>query len=320
MISRILLCSLVLTLWTVNVSAQQKKQVKKQRNRNPVPDKLEGGRTEIFKTVGDVKLKMFIFEPKGHKQGDKRPAIVFYFGGGWRNGSPRQFHKQCRYLASRGMVAMTAEYRVANRHQVKAVTCVSDAKSAMRWARKNADRLGIDPNRIAAGGGSAGGHLAAAVGTLDGFNEKGEDTSISARPNAMLLFNPAVDLTPEGFNKKPDSEKSGERSARFGIDPKKLSPTFHIRKGTPPTIIFHGQADPTVPFAQAVKFSKIMEHKGNRCEFDGYKGEVHGFFNWGRGDNKVFASTMRNADRFLVSLGYLHGKPTINAFVESITE
>lgn len=318
--SRILLIALSLSLLTADVSAQQKQQNKKQRDRNPVPDQLQGGRTEIFKTVGDVKLKIFIFEPKGLKQDDQRPAIVFFFGGGWRSGSPRQFHNQCRYLASRGMVAMTAEYRVANRHQVKAVTCVSDAKSAIRWARKNADRLGIDPNRIAAGGGSSGGHLAAAVGTLDGFDEHGEDLTVSARPNAMLLFNPAVDLTLKGFNIEPDSEKARERSARFGIDPKKLSPTFHIRKGTPPTIIFHGQADPTVPFAQAVKFSKIMKHKGNRCVVDGYEGEAHGFFNWGRGENKAFASTMRNADTFLVSLGYLHGEPTIDAFVESISK
>ena len=105
------------------------------------------------------------------------------------------------------MVAMAAEYRVYSRHKARVVDCVADAKSAIRWVRKNADRLGIDPDRIASGGGSAGGHLAAAVGTLEEFDEPDEDSSISSCPNAMLLFNPALDLTAEGFNSDPRSER-----------------------------------------------------------------------------------------------------------------
>ena len=101
------------------------------------PPVFEGARTEVYKTVGDVKLSLSIFEPAtGPKTG--RPAIVFFFGGGWTNGSPAQFEQQCRHLASRGMVAITADYRVASRHQVKPVACVADAKSALRWVRANA--------------------------------------------------------------------------------------------------------------------------------------------------------------------------------------
>ena len=69
---------------------------------------LPGSRAEVYKTIGDVKLKIYIYEPKGHKAGAKRPAIVFFFGGGWRGGTPKQFLEHCRYLASKGMVAMTA--------------------------------------------------------------------------------------------------------------------------------------------------------------------------------------------------------------------
>ena len=87
------------------------------------PPSFTGARTEVYKTVGDVKLTLSIFEPAaGPKTG--RPAIVFFFGGGWTNGSPAQFEQQCRHLAARGMVAITADYRVASRHQVKPVTCV----------------------------------------------------------------------------------------------------------------------------------------------------------------------------------------------------
>ena len=142
----------------------------------PYPPKFDGARAETYKEIGDVKLQLHIFEPAAGAK-TNRPAIVFFFGGGWTGGSPAQFEQHCRYLADRGMVAITADYRVGSRHQVKPTACVADAKSAMRWVRKNAARLGIDPQRVAAGGGSAGGHLAAAVATLPDFDEPGEDTN-----------------------------------------------------------------------------------------------------------------------------------------------
>lgn len=165
-----------------------------QRPVQPAPATLPGAETEIYKTVGDVSLPLHIFTPEGHRSGQSRPAIVFFFGGAWRNGSPAQFEKHCAYLASRGMVAITAEYRVSGRHQTKAIACFQDAKSAMRYLGSNAKRLGIDPNRIAAGGGSAGGHLAGALGTIRGLDDPTDDLSISPVPNALCLFNPALVL------------------------------------------------------------------------------------------------------------------------------
>ncbi len=106
------------------------------------PLQFKGARSEVYKTIGDVALQMYIFEPAGHKAADRRPAVVFFFGGGWKGGTPKQFEHQCRYLASRGMVAMTADYRVSSRHGTKAVQCVTDGKSAVRWVRENAKRLG----------------------------------------------------------------------------------------------------------------------------------------------------------------------------------
>lgn len=135
--------------------------------------RFDGVRKEIYKTVGEVKLPIYIFAPPDHKPTDRRPAIIFFFGGGWTSGTPRQFEPQCRYLASRGMVAMTADYRVFSRHGTLAVKCVEDAKSAIRWVRANASRLGVDPKRIAAGGGSAGGHIAACAGGHQGFRRAG---------------------------------------------------------------------------------------------------------------------------------------------------
>lgn len=275
---------------------------------NAYPPKFDGARIETYKTVGDTTLSLHIFEPPASASGAKtnRPAIVFFFGGGWTSGTPGQFEQQCRHLASRGMVAITADYRVASRHQVKPTACVADAKSAIRWVRANAARLGIDPKRIAAGGGSAGGHLAAAVATVPGFDEPTEDKKISSVPNALLLFNPALVLAEmPGLDLKGFGTQVPEE--RLGTAPKNISPAHHVKKGTPPTIIFHGKADTTVPYATAEKFAAVMKAAGNRCELVGYEGQPHGFFNHGRKDGK-YAETLAASDAFLVSLGWIAAK------------
>jgi acetyl esterase/lipase len=272
------------------------------------PPELPEAKAEVYKTVGDVKLSLYIFSPADHKPTDKRPAIVFFFGGGWTGGSPGQFHEQCKHLASRGMVAITADYRVASRHQVKALSCVADAKSAVRYIRKEASRLGIDPGRIAAGGGSAGGHIAACTGVIEGFDESTEDKSISSVPNALVLFNPALVLAPADSLKELDAAKMASMKERMGVDPQQLSPYHHVRKGAPPTIIFHGKADSGVPYATAEAFAKAMSAAGNECQLAGYEGQTHGFFNFGRGNNEYYQKTVAAMDEFLVTHGYLPAK------------
>ena len=304
-----------LLLTTAILSASLDLSAASKQRAKPAPKSLPGSHAEIYKKIGDIELPIHIFEPKNHQSKDRRPAIVLFFGGGWRSGSPKQFQNHCEYLASRGMVAMTAEYRVSSRHAVKAVSCFRDAKSAIRWVRKNAERLGINPDRIAAGGGSAGGHLAGALGTILEFDEEGEDTSISSVPNALVLFNPVLLLAPvEGYEAK-DLEKLASIEQRLGVEPERLSPYHHVRKGQPPTIIFHGREDKTVPYFTAELFAEEMKKKGNRCELIGYEGQSHGFFNYGRADNKYFVETVKKMDAFLASLGYLKGPATVEAFL-----
>ncbi len=274
------------------------------------PSIPDADRVETYKTVDGVDLKLWIFEPEGHSAHDQRPAIVFYFGGGWRNGTPTQFVPQAKYLASRGMVAMVADYRVANRHENTANECLRDAKAAVRWIRQNALRLGVDANRVAAGGGSAGGHLAAAVATLPGHDDSGANFYTRHAPNALALFNPAVMLaSAPGFERF--EERREELRERMGAEPESMSPFHHVRAGLPPTIIFHGKADKTVPYPTAAAFCKKMQAKGNRCELNGYEGMPHGFFNHGRNDNVPYRSTVRKMDEFFRSLGWLEGEPTM---------
>ena len=116
---------LPLALGFTGIAAAQEKKVAKQ-----YPPKLEGSAVETYKTVGDTKLNLYVYNPPGHKPSDKRAAIVFFFGGGWTNGSPQQFEEHCKHLASRGMVAMTADYRVGSRHQ--SGTCDLDGDRHVR--------------------------------------------------------------------------------------------------------------------------------------------------------------------------------------------
>ncbi len=294
--------SLIIALCCLSFAAAQEK---KEKVAKTYPPKMEGAEVQTYKTAGDTKLNLYIFNPPGHKATDKRPAIVFFFGGGWTNGSPTQFEQHCKHLASRGMVAITADYRVASRNQVKAVSCVQDAKSAIRFVRKEAAKLGVDPNRIVAGGGSAGGHLAACCGTIKGFDETTEDTAISSVPNAMALFNPAVVLAEVPGLTSVNQVKVDSLKDRMGVEPKELSPYHNIKAGAPPTIIFHGKADTTVPYATVELFTKAMTDAGNKCTLLGYEGQAHGFFNYGRGGGEYYPKTLASLDEFLTGLGYL---------------
>jgi acetyl esterase len=262
-------------------------------NKGFIPD-----RSLEYKTIGKTKLKLHLFNPEVHKPSDKRPAIVFFFGGGWNGGSPSQFFPHCKYLASRGMVAMSAEYRVKSRNNTTPRECVRDGKSAVRWIRQHAEELGIDPGRIAAGGGSAGGHVAAATGTTRGFEEEGEDLRISSRPDALVLFNPVFDNGPNGYG-----------HTRVKTYWKEFSPIHTISQDTPPTIVFLGTKDKLIPVKTAKEYKRLMEEKGRRCDLHLYEGQPHGFFNYTKKEN--YTKTVIEMDRFLASLRYLEGEPIL---------
>ena len=260
--------------------------------------KLDGAKAIQYKQVGDTKLFLHVFNPKGHKASDRRPSIVFFFGGGWNGGTPKQFEPHCAYLASRGMVAITAEYRVKSRNKTTPFECVKDGKSAIRWVRANAGKLGVDSKRVAAGGGSAGGHVAAATGNCSGLEEEGEDLKVSSKPDVLVLFNPVYDNSSKGFG-------HGRVKPRW----KEISPMHNIRKGAPPTIVFLGTKDKLIPVSTAQEYEKRLVAVGSRSVLHLYEGATHGFFNKGKGD--AYPDTVIKMDDFLNSLGWLKGEPTI---------
>ncbi len=270
------------------VIAQEKKGRKVDKQRVDAKDLPTCNRKLTYKTVEGKSFQLHLFEAGPNATGtdlpsnDNRPAIVFFFGGGWNSGDPKQFYSQCRALADLGMVAMSAEYRVASRDQSKVIDCISDAQDAIAFVRNHAAELKIDPNRIAAGGGSAGGHLAAAVATLDYRGKQSDMSKADYRPNALVLFNPALILAPTGSKLDHDSERMGNLAERIGDKPESASPFHHLSKDLPPTILFHGKADTTVPYSTVKLFQDKATMLGCDCRLLGYEGEGHGFFNQGR--------------------------------------
>ena len=248
-----------------------------------------------YKTVktekGTFPLQLHIFNAAGTHAGGKRPCIVFFHGGGWVSGEPAKCHGGCRRWASRGLVAIAVEYRIREKHGGTPLDSVRDAKSAIRWIRSRAGELGIDPEKIAASGASAGGHLVAATALLQKFDEEGENTSISCRPDAMIMLSPVFDNSPGGYGHYHKDLKKHWRD---------FSPLHNIAAGAPPAIIFVGDNEEkyiTVEAAQ--RFQRQMKSLGNRCELFVLKGATHT-----ERTKEQSAMIQSEETKFLASLGY----------------
>jgi acetyl esterase/lipase len=228
----------------------------------------------VYKTIDDITLDALVYRPAILKSYEKRPAIAFFHGGGWYCGKPEWGHFQCSHFSSKGMVAISFEYRLQEQHDATPLEGIADAKSAIRWMRKYSDDLNIDPNRIIASGFSAGGHLSACTVMIDKFDEPSEDLSISSAANALMLWAPAVKIY-EGFKSRLKNR----------AEIKDVDPASHIRHGLPPTIIFQGDQDEQVPFRSVKDFSWRMELAGNRCDLHMYKGQTH--LIWGKNNDDV---------------------------------
>ena len=223
----------------------------------PGPDPAKLGSVERDLTYGNaagVDLKLDIYYPK--TADGPVPAVVYVHGGGWTAGekSTGAGEVEIPELVSRGYLVASINYRLAPEHKFPAQ--IEDVKCAIRFLRANASRYGIDPERIGAWGGSAGGHLVALLGTTDasaGWDGSGGYAGESSRVKAVVdLFGP-TDLTaivPGTSNASTLENVFGTSDPRSEIA-KLASPVTHVSADAPPFLIIHGDKDNVVPLRQS---------------------------------------------------------------------
>jgi len=193
-------------------------------------------------------LKLDVYEPDG--AGRSFPAVVLFHGGSWIAGDRSQLSGQCRYFAERGVVAITADYRLMGKD-----TGIVDAKSAVRWVVGHAALLHIDTGKLILGGASAGGQLATMALLATGHNDPQDDLSIRIAARALVLFNPAYSLT----------------------DDPAVEPYRWVDGRVPPAVFFYGSKDKWKPAGDSLRV--LLKKAGVVSEEWVAPGQVHGFFN-----------------------------------------
>lgn len=262
--------------------------------RGPIGADAPKGKPYIYKTSAGKPRMMEIFFPPGHNPAkSKVPGIILFHGGGWSGGTLAQFRVACGYFASRGLVCATAEYQMLNAAAAKKLpagetkkrVCVTDAKSAIRWFKQNAVELGIDPQRVITGGGSAGGHISALATMNPGLNDPADPKEFDTSVLAYLWFNPAFSA---------DDKKDPE-----------IDVLRHMNANLPPAIVFFGDQDDWKKGWDAAH-AKWKSLGKKTIELQIATGQPHSFFN----KDPWQTLTLIAADRFLVKHGLLSGEPT----------
>lgn len=262
-----------------------------------VPPIGQGRQAEMLKSATSLSyfetaqgpLECHFFVPADFVSGQRRPLVIFLHGGFWDTSMPTQFVPQCLHFASRGAIAVALETRVKAVHDSGPIEAIEDLDTALAWLTEHAENFGIDLEKVAISGASGGAFLALQRVMR---KVKGEDPGI--RPAALMLYSALLDGTKsEVADRFPDKKTA-----------KKLSPLKMVRKGLPPTILFHGKQDRVAPYADAAKFVRMLKRKRNRAELVDFDKAEHSFFNFNVSEF-YYELTVKAADRFLVDLGIL---------------
>ncbi len=261
----------------------------------PAHTRTPSGERYVYKVVDKQELDLFIYLPPEEKRNDHLPAILFFHGGGYTNGSAYQFEHQSQHFASLGMVCISVNYRLRNADNVVLPTdAIEDGQSAVAWVLQHAAEFGIDTAKISLAGGSAGGHLALSIYLSPGLAlDKDRPYLEGFKPATFLLLNPATDIA----DRQADAERLGVTLDLDTINPQKL-----VHAGMPPTLTQHGDEDTKVPIEEAYRFRDRNLELGNDYTLIVFPGEGHGFHNYGQ---KAYDEVIANMESFLKAHGQL---------------
>jgi acetyl esterase/lipase len=237
---------------------------------NAAPPAANVEKDVVYGKGGDVDLHLDVYHPPANAT--KRMAIIHFHGGGFTGGNKDGLAARIQTITARGYVNIAAQYRLAG--VAKWPAQIEDVKASIRWTRANASKLGIDPARIAVAGYSAGGHLALfAAGTQNHpeFEGKGGNAGVKTDLAACLAYYPVTGSAWEGFRRQfPMPEGSSEEAWRLAM------PGTYITS-FPPTILFHGLADVTVPPESSMEFLKQLRDAKIPSELHTFAGVPHEF-------------------------------------------
>ncbi len=258
----------------------------------------------VYARYGARELQLDLYRPSS---GDGPfPGAIFIHGGGWSAGGRNAFRRQAAYLASQGFVCVTIEYRLSKEAPYPAA--VYDCKASVRWMRANAGHYRLNPDQIAAAGGSAGGHLAAMLGTTkDDRNLEGDggNAGFSSRVQAVVAFNGVFDFVSLlTRTQQPQAVRDAVLPFLGGpLDQipevwMQASPVAHVSGECPPFLFLHGTGDKTAPYEQTLEMQKALQDVGVRVEVYTAEGADHGFFN----RPPYFQPTLLRMEQFLRSV------------------
>jgi acetyl esterase/lipase len=253
----------------------------------------------VFRKINGIELRLHVVKPAGWSAGQQRGCLVSYFGGGWNSGTPRNSITWASWAAGLGLVGIAPDYRTRDRLGGTPEDCISDGRAAVRWIVDHAAELGIDPNKIIALGGSAGGHVAAWT-AIPSAGPGLDDPAPKTLPAALILLNPVTDTKASGYG---GPKRFGGDAARA----KACSVPDQMPAKMPPTIVFHATADTTVRYANSVAFRDQLVSQGNRCELVTFEGLGHAFYSskFGAAGKAAGEKAKRDSEVFLASLGLL---------------
>jgi acetyl esterase len=250
-----------------------------------MPDEIK-----VYKKKGEKELTAHIFHSLKENQTGSYPAFTFFHPGGWTMGEPLWGYDLCRHYASKGMEAISFQYRLSSVGGASPVDALEDVKSAIRWTRKNSDELNIDPQKVVGGAISAGAHLVSCAAILNGYDDPKDDMSISAVPDALAFQSACLNtLVVDDF----------AFLLQGRAEPEDLSPFHHLKSGMPPMCLIHGKEDDLVPFESVKEYAEKSAAMGNRCELHPFEGTDHFF------GNVDGSEVFRLIDEFFISLNYI---------------